>query len=71
MRGPPPLFSQVFILKGLKVVCFHALLQVLILKVVRLGLIHDDAMSAERRRLRIGRRREKQIPRPPECGVLG
>jgi hypothetical protein len=33
---PPPLFSQVFILKELKVVCFHTLLQVLILKVVSL-----------------------------------
>jgi hypothetical protein len=37
-RGPPsPLFSQVFILKGVKVLCFDTLLQVLILKVVRLG----------------------------------
>jgi hypothetical protein len=33
MEGPPPPgFSQVFILKGLKVVCFDTLLQVLILK---------------------------------------
>ena len=29
---PSPLFSQVFILKGVKVICFHTLLQVLILK---------------------------------------
>src|SRR6266436_6973010 len=29
---PPPGFSQVFILKGLKVACFHTLLQVFILK---------------------------------------
>src|SRR5260370_35132548 len=33
--GPPsPLFAQVFILKGVKVLCFDTLLQVLILKVV-------------------------------------
>ena len=32
---PSPLLSQVFILKGVKVVCFDTLLQVLILKVVR------------------------------------
>jgi hypothetical protein len=33
--GPPlPLFSQVFILKGIKVICFDTLLQVFILKVV-------------------------------------
>ena len=31
---PPPDFSQVFILKGLKVLCFDTLLQVFILKVV-------------------------------------
>jgi hypothetical protein len=31
---PPPLFSQVFILKAVKVLCFDTLLQVLILKVV-------------------------------------
>src|SRR5712671_4154521 len=30
----PPGFSQVFILNGLKVACFHTLLQVFILKVV-------------------------------------
>jgi hypothetical protein len=36
--GPPPLgFSQVFILKTLKVVCFQTLLQVLILNVVSQG----------------------------------
>src|SRR5712671_3863586 len=29
---PPPVFSQVFILNGVKVVCFDILLQVLILK---------------------------------------
>jgi hypothetical protein len=29
---PSPLFSQVFILKGVKVICFDTLLQVLILK---------------------------------------
>jgi len=33
-RTPHPGFSQVFILNGLKVVCFHTLLQVFILKVV-------------------------------------
>ena len=32
--APLPLFSQVFILKGLKVICFDTLLQVFILKVV-------------------------------------
>jgi hypothetical protein len=31
-RPPSPLFSQVFILKGVKVLCFHTLSQVLILK---------------------------------------
>jgi hypothetical protein len=31
---PPPGFSQVFILKGVKVVCFDTVLQVLILNVV-------------------------------------
>jgi hypothetical protein len=39
-RGGCPLplgFSQVFILKELKVVCFHTLLQVLILNVVSQG----------------------------------
>ena len=30
--SPPPVFSQVLILKGVKVVCFDTLLQVLILK---------------------------------------
>jgi hypothetical protein len=34
---PLPLFSQVFILKGVKVLCFDTLLQVLILKGVRGG----------------------------------
>src|SRR5712692_97695 len=36
-KGPPPSppFSQVFILKGVKVLCFDTLLQVLILKDVR------------------------------------
>ena len=38
---PPPLFSQVFILKGVKVVCFDTLLQVLILKVVRVPPFHN------------------------------
>ena len=33
---PPPLFSQVFILKELQVICFDTLLQVLILKVFTL-----------------------------------
>jgi hypothetical protein len=38
--APLPLgFSQVFILKTLKVVCFHTLLQVLILNVVSQGLM--------------------------------
>ena len=31
---PPPVFSQVFILKVVKVLCFDTLLQVFILKVV-------------------------------------
>src|SRR4029077_20253669 len=36
-QGPPlPLFSQVFILKGVKVLYFETLLQVFILKVVTL-----------------------------------
>ena len=34
---PSPLFSQVLILKGVKVLCFHTLLQVLILNVVIQG----------------------------------
>ena len=39
-RAPPlPLFSQVFILKVVKVLCFDTLLQVLILKVVSRGLM--------------------------------
>src|SRR5882762_7355189 len=33
-RAPSPLFAQVFILKRLKVVCFHTLLQVLILNLL-------------------------------------
>src|SRR5713226_8074726 len=38
--GPPsPLFSQVFILKGVKVVCFDTLLQVLILKELKSRLV--------------------------------
>jgi hypothetical protein len=37
----PPGFSQVLILKAVKVLCFHALLKVLILNVVRL-----DALAA-------------------------
>ena len=35
---PLPLFSQVLILKVVKVLCFHTLLQVLILNVVSRGL---------------------------------
>jgi hypothetical protein len=34
--GPPPVFSQVLILKVVKVVCFDTLLQVLILKTLTL-----------------------------------
>ena len=37
MAVAPLGFSQVLILKGLKVLCFHTLLQVLILKVVNLN----------------------------------
>src|SRR5258708_13832643 len=36
---PPPGFSQVLILKVVKVLCFDTLLQVLILKAVQLGPI--------------------------------
>ena len=32
---PPPVFSYVLILKGIKVLCFDTLLEVLILKIVR------------------------------------
>ena len=35
---PLPLFSQVFILKGVKVICFDTLLQVLILRHLDLAL---------------------------------
>src|SRR6267142_2377810 len=41
---PPPYFSQVFILKGVKVLCFDTLLQVFILKVVSLS--HRLTLSA-------------------------
>jgi hypothetical protein len=34
LKAPPPVFAQVLILKILKVLCFDALLQVLILKAV-------------------------------------
>src|SRR5712675_2188937 len=34
IMAPPPYFSQVFILKGVKVLCFDTLLQVFILKVL-------------------------------------
>jgi hypothetical protein len=34
-KYPSPVFSQVFILKGVKVLCFDTLLEVFILKVVR------------------------------------
>jgi hypothetical protein len=41
---PSPCFAKVLILKGVKVVCFDVVLEVLILKVVRrLKQIHGDA----------------------------
>jgi len=42
--APPPVFSQVFILKVVKVLCFDTLLQVFILKVVR-GKHNVDSLS--------------------------
>jgi hypothetical protein len=40
LRPPSPGFAELFILKGLKVICFHTLLQVFILKVL---LVSDFA----------------------------
>ena len=42
--APPPYFSQVFILKTVKVLCFDTDLQVFILKIV--SLIHRLTSSA-------------------------
>src|SRR5712671_132410 len=46
---PPPVFSQVFILKGVKVLCFDTLLQVFILKGVTR---RSEEKAAGLRRLR-------------------
>jgi hypothetical protein len=44
---PLPCFSKVFILKGVKVVCFDALLEVLILKMVRRVASGEEAESSD------------------------
>ena len=54
----PPGFSQVFILKGVKVLCFDTLLQVLILN----KLVRDEYRAIRRLELR---------PMAPRIGLLG
>ena len=45
--GPSPYFSQVFILKPVKVLCFDTLLQVFILKVVTVRLLDSSKLPIE------------------------
>jgi hypothetical protein len=76
---PPPGFSQVFILKVVKVICFDTLLQVLILKVD--GADGDRGCQEQRQRitlpsrLRVKRRRVRravaEVPPPPAFGKRG
>jgi hypothetical protein len=58
--SPPPVFSEVLILKGDEVVCFDTVLQVLILKVDTRA--HRDRRKAEQKR-------RQRITHPSRLGV--
>jgi hypothetical protein len=52
---PPPVFSQVFILKEVKVVCFDTLLQVFILKgLAETGFVSWSPQEYQTMRVRVG-----------------
>src|SRR5213596_525701 len=61
MRPHPAIFSEVLILKGVKVPCFHTLLEVMILKELRMPTSVRSTQSSSRRwkgaLLLVGRRK--------------
>ena len=70
---PPPGFSQVFILKELKVVCFHTLLQVLILKELtsHQNGANEVCLARARKQLRPAGPRHRNQKRQQDAGVTG